>query len=53
MNNLKAAMPLFEKSLALDPNNSRLMYEIGLIAYGNHDDKNLIEVFADGSRKRL
>lgn len=51
MMNFKQAMPLFEKSLALDPNNTRLMYEMGLIAYGMHDDKTSLKYLLMAAEK--
>lgn len=51
MMNFKQAMPLFEKALTLDPTNTRLMYEIGLIAYGNHDDKTSLKYLLMAAEK--
>jgi tetratricopeptide (TPR) repeat protein len=43
MMNFKQAIPYFEKSLALNPDNNRTMYEMGLMYYANHDDKNSLK----------
>ena len=43
MMNYKMAMPFFEKTLALSPTDIRTMYEMGLIYYAMHDDKNSLK----------
>lgn len=44
MMNYKQAIPYFEKAIALDPKNSRWMYELGLMYYANHEDKNSLKL---------
>ena len=44
MMNYKQAIPYFQKALVLDPKNSRWMYELGLMYYANHEDKNSLKL---------
>ncbi len=43
MMNYKQAVPFFEKAIALDPTKSYWIYELGLVCYAMHDDKNSLK----------
>ncbi len=43
MMNYKQAIPFFEKALTLKPDDSRWIYELGLMYYAIHDDKNTLK----------
>jgi tetratricopeptide (TPR) repeat protein len=43
MMNYRQAIPYFEKAIALNPTQSYWIYELGLICYAMHDDKNALK----------
>jgi tetratricopeptide (TPR) repeat protein len=43
MLNYKLAIPYFQKGISLDSTKSNWMYELGLICYAIHDDKNALK----------
>jgi tetratricopeptide (TPR) repeat protein len=43
MMNYRQAVPYFEKAIALNPAQSYWIYELGLICYAMHDDKNALK----------
>lgn len=43
MMNYRQAVPYFEKAIALNPTQSYWIYELGLICYAMHDDKNALK----------
>lgn len=53
MNNNKLAAPFFEKAIALQPDNARWMYELGLIYYAIPDDKNSLKYLLMAGEKGL
>ena len=53
MNNHKQAAPFFEKAIALQPDNARWMYELGLIYYAIPDDKNSLKYLLMAGEKGL
>jgi tetratricopeptide (TPR) repeat protein len=53
MNNHKQAVPFFEKAIALQPDNARWMYELGLIYYAIPDDKNSLKYLLMAGEKGL
>jgi len=53
MNNFKQATPYFEKAIALQPDNARWMYELGLIYYAIPDDKNSLKYLLMAGEKGL
>ena len=53
MNNNKQAAPFFEKAIALQPDNARWMYELGLIYYAIPDDKNSLKYLLMAGDKGL
>ena len=53
MMNYKLAVPYFQKAIALDPDKSNWIYELGLIYYAMHDDKECIEIYFASRRKRI
>jgi tetratricopeptide (TPR) repeat protein len=51
MMNYKQAIPFFEKALALQPDNNRWLYEIGLIYYAMHEDKKSLQYLLAAAEK--
>ena len=49
--NFKAAIPHFQKALELQPANNRWMYEMALIYYAMHDDKNSLKYMLEAGEK--
>ena len=43
MLNYKQAIPFFEKAISLDTSKNNWLYELGLICYAMHDDKNALK----------
>lgn len=43
MLNYKQAIPFFEKAISLDTSKNNWVYELGLICYAMHDDKNALK----------
>ncbi|HEU4576431.1 MAG TPA: tetratricopeptide repeat protein [Chitinophagaceae bacterium] len=43
MSNYKQAIPFFQQAVALDTTKSNWLYELGLICYASHDDKNALK----------
>ena len=55
MTNYKLCVPYFEKAIALDPSKSNWIYELGLICYAMHADKDALKYMllaADKGYKR-
>jgi tetratricopeptide (TPR) repeat protein len=51
MMNYKQAIPFFEKAIALKPTENRWLYEISLIYYAMHDDKNSLKYMLEAAEK--
>lgn len=51
MMNYKQAIPFFQKALALDTTKSYWIYELGLICYAIHDDKNALKYILEAGQK--
>jgi tetratricopeptide (TPR) repeat protein len=51
MMNYKLAIPFFQKAIALDPTKSYWVYELGLICYAMHDDKNALKYILEAGEK--
>lgn len=53
MMNYKQAVPLFKKALELDSTKTYWMYELGLIYYAMHDDKNALKYILDAGTRGM
>lgn len=53
MTNYKLAVPQFQKAIELDSTKSYWMYELGLICYAMHDDKNALKYILMAGDKGL
>ena len=53
MMNFKLAVPYFQKALQLDPTKNYWIYELGLICYAMHDDKNSLKYILEAGEKGL
>lgn len=53
MMNYKLAVPFFQKAIELKPNENYWIYELGLICYAMHDDKNALKYILDAGNKGL
>ncbi|HVG16324.1 MAG TPA: tetratricopeptide repeat protein [Chitinophagaceae bacterium] len=53
MMNYKLAIPYFQKAIALEPAQSRWIYEMALMYYGMHDDKNALKYMLEAAEKGL
>ena len=51
MMNYKAAIPHFQKAIALKPNENRRIYEMALMYYGMHDDNNFLKYMLEAAEK--
>lgn len=51
MMNFKLAIPYFQKAIQLDTANNYWVYELGLIYYAMHDDKNALKYILEAGRK--
>jgi len=51
MMNYKLAIPYFKKAIELDPKQSYWVYELGLICYAMHDDKNALKYILEAGGK--
>jgi len=51
MMNYKLAIPYFQKAIALDATKSYWVYELGLICYAMHDDKNALKYILEAGEK--
>ena len=51
MMNYKLAIPYFKKAIELDPKQSYWVYELGLICYAMHDDKNALKYILEAGDK--
>lgn len=51
MMNYKLAIPYFQKAIALDPTKNYWVYELGLICYAMHDDKNALKYILEAGEK--
>ena len=51
MQNYKLAIPFFEKAIALDGSKSNWIYEMALIYYAMHDDKNALKYMLQAGEK--
>lgn len=51
MMNFKLAIPYFQKAIQLDTANNYWVYELGLIYYAMHDDKNSLKYILEAGRK--
>lgn len=51
MLNYKMAIPLFQKAIALKPAENRWIYEMALMYYGMHDDKNSLKYLLEAADK--
>lgn len=51
MMNYKLAIPYFQKAIALDPSKNYWVYELGLICYAMHDDKNALKYILEAGEK--
>lgn len=53
MMNYKLAIPFFKKAIELDPGKNYWIYEMGLIFYAMHDDKNALKYILEAGAKGL
>lgn len=53
MMNYKLAIPFFKKAIELDPKQNYWIYEMGLICYAMHDDKNALKYILEAAEKGL
>lgn len=53
MMNYKLAVPFFKKAIELDPKQNYWIYELGLICYAMHDDKNALKYILEAADKGL
>ena len=51
MMNYKLAIPYFQKAIELKPTESYWIYELGLICYAMHDDKNALKYILEAGEK--
>lgn len=51
MMNFKLAIPYFQKAIQLDSSKSYWMYELGLIYYAIHDDKNALKYILEAGQR--
>lgn len=51
MQNFKLAIPQFQKAVALQPDNSRLVYEMALVYYGMNDNANALKYMLEAGEK--
>ncbi len=51
MMNYKLSIPYFQKAIALNPTQSYWLYELGLICYAMHDDKNSLKYILEAGEK--
>ena len=51
MMNYKLAIPYFKKAIELDPKQNYWVYELGLICYAMHDDKNALKYILEAGDK--
>jgi tetratricopeptide (TPR) repeat protein len=51
MLNYKQAIPFFQKAIALDTSKNNWVYELGLICYAMHDDKNALKYILEAGNK--
>lgn len=51
MMNYKLAIPYFQKAIQLDPAKNYWVYELGLICYAMHDDKNALKYILEAGEK--
>ncbi|MBS1759630.1 MAG: tetratricopeptide repeat protein [Bacteroidetes bacterium] len=51
MMNYKLAVPFFQKAIELKPTEANWIYELGLICYAMHDDKNSLKYILDAGEK--
>jgi tetratricopeptide (TPR) repeat protein len=51
MMNYKQAIPFFQKAIELDPSKNYWIYELGLICYAMHDDKNALKYILEAGEK--
>jgi tetratricopeptide (TPR) repeat protein len=51
MQNFKLAIPYFQKAVALNPTQSRWIYEMSLIYYGMNDDQNALKYMLEAADK--
>ena len=51
MMNFKLAIPYFQKAIQLDATKSYWVYELGLICYAMHDDKNALKYILEAGEK--
>ena len=53
MMNYKLAVPYFQKAIELKPDKAYWIYELGLICYAMHDDKNSLKYILEAGEKGL
>lgn len=53
MMNYKLAIPFFKKAIELDPAKNYWIYEMGLICYAMHDDKNALKYILEAGEKGM
>jgi len=53
MMNYKLAVPFFQKAIELKPDKAYWIYELGLICYAMHDDKNSLKYILEAGEKGL
>ena len=51
MMNYKQAIPYFQKAIELNPAQNYWVYELGLICYAMHDDKNALKYILEAGAK--
>ena len=51
MMNYKQCVPYFEKAIQLDPSKNNWIYELGLVCYAMHDDKNALKYMLEAGAK--
>ncbi len=51
MQNYKQSIPFFQKAIALDPVKTNWIYELSLICYAIHDDKNALKYMLEAGEK--
>ena len=51
MQNYKLCIPFFQKAIELDPEKNNWIYELALIHYAIHDDKNALKYMLEASEK--
>ena len=51
MLNYKTAIPHFQKAISLKPGEARWIYEMALMFYGMHDDKNALKYMLEAAEK--